>query len=183
MNNSDELSLSLVVCAAPLAERAADLAATLMEAGWRVRVVVTPSTSEWVQAPLIEAVTGTPLVMSQRRFHEARTWPEDDATVVAPLTFNTLNKWALGISDNYALGVLNESISLQRKTIAVPMIGPRFWDHPARAGSINLLRSAGVVFLDPVSQGEELVPVGSGAGPTVAAGFDAKRLIRALSDS
>ncbi len=171
------------MCGAPLAERAPDLAATLVDAGWRVRVVVTPTASEWVRAPRVEAVTGFPLVTRQRLFREPRTWPEDHATVVAPLSFNTLNKWALGISDNYALGVLNESISLQRKTIAVPMIGHRFWDHPARARSIDLLRSAGVVFVDPFSQGDDLAPVGAGAGPTVAAGFDAKRLVRALSDS
>ncbi len=181
--NDLERSLSLVVCAAPLAERAADLAGTLIEAGWRVRVVVTPTASEWVEAARIEAVTGSPLVTSQRRLREARTWGDDDGTLVAPLTFNTLNKWAMGISDNYALGVLNESISLQRKTIAVPMIGPRFWDHPARARSMDLLWRAGVVFLDPLSQGEDVAPVGSGVGPTVAAGFDAKRLVRALSDS
>lgn len=175
--------MTLVVCAAPLAERAGHLAEALMEAGWRVRVVATPTAREWVRAEHVEGVTGMAVVTSQRRFGEAKSWPEDAAAVVAPLTFNTLNKWALGVSDNYALGVLNESISLRRKTIAVPMIRPRFWEHPARARSIEVLSRAGVALLDPLSQGDEIAPLGSGAGPTVAAGFDAKRLVRALTNS
>lgn len=182
MSSSEGPGLSLVVCAAPLAERADDLAATLMEDGWRVRVVATPAADEWVHASRVERVTALPLVTTQRRFDEASIRSKDVATIVAPLTFNTLNKWALGISDNYALGVLNESTSLQRKTIAVPMIGPRFWDHPARAHSIDVLRAAGVTFIDPSGLGVELAPVASGTGLSVAASFDAKRLVRALSN-
>jgi flavoprotein len=32
--------------------------------------------------------------------------------VVAPATFNTINKWAQGISDTLALGLLNEATGL-----------------------------------------------------------------------
>ncbi len=41
-------SLALVVCAAPLARRAPDLAAALVDDGWGVTVVVTPAGSEWL---------------------------------------------------------------------------------------------------------------------------------------
>lgn len=182
MSLTEPASLSLVVCAAPLAERAADLAGAFVAAGWQVRVVVTPTAWDWVPAREVEAVIGTPVVTSQRRFGEARSWPDDTATVVAPLTFNTLNKWAAGISDNYAVGILNESISLRRRTIAVPMIGPRFWDHPARSRSIDVLRRAGVLFFDPVSHSDELAPVESGSGPPVAGAFDPKRLVLTLAN-
>jgi Flavoprotein len=33
-----------------------------------------------------------------------------DAIIVAPATFNTINKWAVGISDTLALGLLTEAI-------------------------------------------------------------------------
>jgi hypothetical protein len=32
--------------------------------------------------------------------------------VVAPATFNTINKWALGIIDTLVLGILNEALGL-----------------------------------------------------------------------
>ena len=102
--------------------------------------------------------------------------------MVAPLTFNTLNKWALGLADTYALGVLCEAIALKRKTIAVPFIGERFWGHPALQRSLSELSSA-VSIVDPRGdEFEELGPVPSGAGESVAAAFDAKRLVVALSD-
>lgn len=44
----------------------------------------------------------------------ANAWvpvPPPDAFVVAPCTFNTLNKWAAGVSDTLVLGLLNEARS------------------------------------------------------------------------
>jgi len=89
---------------------------------------------------------------------------------------------ALGLADTYALGVLCEAIALKRKTIAVPFIGERFWGHPALQRSLSELSSA-VSIVDPRGdEFEELGPVPSGAGESVAAAFDPKRLVVALSD-
>lgn len=38
--------------------------------------------------------------------------PPADAFVVAPATFNTIDKWAQDISDTLALGLLNEAADL-----------------------------------------------------------------------
>jgi phosphopantothenoylcysteine decarboxylase len=179
VSGSEVRSVTLVVCAAPLAERAGELAGALVNAGWAIRVVTTPMARDWVSASEIEAISGLPPIDAQRHVTQAKAWGEDEATVVAPLTFNTLNKWAAGIADNYALGILNESIALRRKTIAVPMIGHRFWNHPARSQSTALL-SQWVTFLDPAGEGTHLQAVPSGAGPTVAAAFDVDRLVGCL---
>ena len=134
---------------------------------------------DWVSASEIQAACGLPPIDAQRHVSQAKAWGEDDATVVAPLTFNTLNKWAAGIADNYALGVLNESISLARKTIAIPMIGHRFWNHPARSQSTALL-SKWVTFLDPAVEGVRMQAVPSGSGPSVAAAFALDRILACL---
>jgi hypothetical protein len=39
---------------------------------------------------------------------------------VAPATYNTINKWAQGISDTYPLSVLAELIGLSVPTVVVP---------------------------------------------------------------
>ena len=50
----------------------------------------------------------TAAVLSQHRLPcEPRSQPAD-AIIVAPATFNTINKWAQDISDTYALGLLAE---------------------------------------------------------------------------
>ena len=181
MSESEVRSVTLVVCAAPLADRASELAGVLVGAGWATRVVTTPMARDWVSASEIQAACGLPPIDAQRHVSQAKAWGEDDATVVAPLTFNTLNKWAAGIADNYALGILNESISLARKTIAIPMIGHRFWNHPARSQSTALL-SKWVTFLDPAVEGVHMRAVPSGSGPSVAAAFAFDRILACLSD-
>ena len=173
--------VTLVVCAAPLAERSAEVAASLISEGWRVRVVTTPSAIDWIPFADVELVTGMPPISRQRGPGTARSWPTDTATVVAPLTFNTLNKWAAGVTDNYALGILNEAISLRRRTIAVPVIGDRFWGHPIMSHSLEFLRRAGVTAVDPNGgKVADLRPVPSGTGVQVAAAFDVKWLLLAL---
>jgi phosphopantothenoylcysteine decarboxylase len=79
-----------------------------IEYGWRPHVILTPTAAEWGDLVAIRAITGTPIRVSPRLPHEQDPFPEADAVLAAPLTFNTINKWAAGISDTFALGLLNE---------------------------------------------------------------------------
>jgi len=48
-----------------------------------------------------------------------------DAILVAPATYNTINKWAQGISVTYALGVLAEGASLCVPMVILPSVKDR----------------------------------------------------------
>lgn len=69
--------------------------------------------------------------------------------VVAPLTFNSLNKWAAGIGDTTAAGLLNESIGLDIPVIAAPLVSAKLRRHPAYQRSVDTLTSVGVTIMDP----------------------------------
>jgi phosphopantothenoylcysteine decarboxylase len=73
--------------------------------------------------------------------------PPPDAIVVAPATTNTTIKWAAGISDTLALGLLVEGIGLGLPMVAMPYTNRAQAAHPAFARSVGLLRSWGVVVL------------------------------------
>src|SRR5262249_3151636 len=76
--------------------------------------------------------------------------PPPDAMVVAPCTFNTLNKWAYGSSDTLALGLLNEAIGLSIPVVAVPNPSTALAMHPAFLEAVARLRSWGMtVLFDP----------------------------------
>lgn len=170
--------LTLIACAAPLAERAADIAGAFTSAGWRVRVVTTASASAWVDAEAIEAVSGqAPTSVQRSPADPSQDAFSGSAVIVAPLTFNTLNKWALGIADNYALGILCEAVALGRPVVAVPMIGQRFWGHPATATSMALLLGCGVTMVDLAGGRGTISPLESGSGPSLAAAFDPTTLL------
>jgi hypothetical protein len=68
--------------------------------------------------------------------------------LAAPLTFNTINKWAAGISDSVALGVLNELLMNGSPIVAVPCAKPALGVHPAYRSSVRLLASVGVTVID-----------------------------------
>jgi hypothetical protein len=49
--------------------------------------------------------------------------PEPDAIIVAPATFNTINKWAAGIADTLALGLLCEATGKGLPVVVLPYLG------------------------------------------------------------
>jgi phosphopantothenoylcysteine synthetase/decarboxylase len=76
--------------------------------------------------------------------------PPPDAFVIAPATFNTINKLAQGISDTLALGLLNEAVGLGLPMVAVPWPNVALARHPVFVRSIATLREWGIrIVLDP----------------------------------
>lgn len=92
-------SLTVVVCGAPLAKRAADVAAALVENGWNVTVVATPAGRDWLDARQVEVAIGTPPASDYRQPHEPKRGNPPEQVVVCPLTLNTGSKLAAGIMD------------------------------------------------------------------------------------
>jgi phosphopantothenoylcysteine synthetase/decarboxylase len=84
--------------------------------------------------------------------------PPPDAIIVAPATVNTVNKWALGICDTLALGLLVEAIGKRLPLVAVPTTNPEHAAHPAFAENLARLRSWGVTVLARTGGGGEPFP-------------------------
>ena len=87
----------------------------------QVNVAVTPAALEFFDAVAIADQTGSP-VRSQYAKPGAPRSLIPDAILVAPATYNTINKWAQGISDTYALGVLAETTGLTVPTVVLPFV-------------------------------------------------------------
>jgi phosphopantothenoylcysteine synthetase/decarboxylase len=165
-------TLILVVCGAPLAERAHDVAAAALGAGWDVYVVATPAARSWLDEDAVRQVTGVPVRTDYRAPEQPKQIPAADSVVVCPATFNTVNKWAAGVADNYAMGVLCEVVGYGVPMVAVPMLKDELWRHPAWRPSMDRLSEAGVTFLDVQTGDVGARPVPSGSGAAIAAGFD-----------
>jgi Flavoprotein len=112
--------LALVACAAPLAARVHDVAARAIEVGWIVRVVATPSAMKWVDADRVEELTGCAVLVEQRQPGQAKRFPPPAQVIVCPATFNTVNKLAAGIMDNYATGLLCEALASRPRSLSHP---------------------------------------------------------------
>lgn len=73
--------------------------------------------------------------------------PPANAIVVAPLTFNSLNKWVLGVSDTLAVSLLCEYLGLEVPIVAAPNVNPALARHPQMRQHVQWLHDLGVQVL------------------------------------
>jgi hypothetical protein len=142
--------LYIVASAAPPVERISALVAAARARGWDTCLILTPSAAGWLADDLagLAAQTGHPVRSAYKRPGEPDVLPPADAMAVVPATFTTMNKWAAGISDTLALGLINEAIGMSLPIVVVPCVNDALARHPALAASYSTLRGAGVTVLE-----------------------------------
>ncbi|MFE3328349.1 flavoprotein [Streptomyces sp. NPDC059176] len=144
----DKPFLYVVVCAAGIAGNVDKLITAAHGRNWDVGVVATPQGLGFIDRTAVEAQTGYPIRSAWRLPGEPRPLPPADAVAVAPATFNTINKWASGISDTLALGILCEAYGTGIPTAVLPCLSVAQAAHPAYAQSLDRLRAMGVLVGD-----------------------------------
>jgi phosphopantothenoylcysteine synthetase/decarboxylase len=137
----------VIVCGAPPASEVGTLIKQAQTSGWDVCVIATPSAIGFIDRPALEELTGHPVRSHYKQPDENDLLPAPNAIIVAPATFNTINKWAAGISDTLALGLLTEAIGKRLRLIALPFINRAQAQHPAFEHSVQRLRAWGVQML------------------------------------
>lgn len=137
--------LYLLVCAAPPAQQTREVVPLLQAAGWEVCIIVTPQASRWMDIEGLAKLSGHLVRTDYKLPGEADPLPKADAMLVMPATFNTINKWAQGISDTLVTSLLCEALGRgSPPIIAVPCLKMDLVRHPAFSRSIALLRECGV---------------------------------------
>lgn len=145
-------TIGVVACAAGGVEHLrTDLVEPLLDAGHTVAVTLTPTAFKWLEATgdteRIASATGLPVRAASRLPSEPSPHPRLDAIVVAPATFNSTAKIALGLADNQALTLVTESLTVV-PVVLFPRINAAHAEHPAWAGHMSALRSAGVELIE-----------------------------------
>lgn len=138
--------LTVIVCGAGPASEVGQLIKLAQEHGWTVQVVSTPAALGFLDVAAIEAQTGSPVRSQYRKPGEPR-FREADAIIVAPATYNTINKWGQGISDTYALGILAETTALAVPIVVLPFVNYALAARVPFRRSIEELRREGVHIL------------------------------------
>ena len=145
---SDEKArvLSLIVCGAGPASAITTLIKQAQDRKWTVQVIATPAALDFFDPGAIESQTGRPVRNQYRKPGEPRS-EKADAIIVAPATYNTINKWAHGISDTYALGVLAETTGLGVPIVVLPFVNSALASRAPFRHSVEALRAEGVHIL------------------------------------
>lgn len=139
----------VIASGAPPVAQLADLVGLLQKRGWTVGVILTPTAAGWIDAQELATSTGCVVRSAPRLPSEDDPLPKADAVLAAPLTFNSVNKWAAGFADTVAVGVLCELLGAGVPIVAAPCVKELLRRHPAYESSIKRLSEAGVRFVDP----------------------------------
>ena len=157
-------TLYVIVCGGPRARHVGELVGRARAAGWTVCVIATPQAMKFIDVRALAEQTGFTVAHEYKLPNEIDTLPPADAMIVCPATFNTINKWAAGIADTLALGLLTEGIGKGLPIVAAPALNNAQEKHPAFGRSIAVLREAGVTVLYGPGVYEPAVP-GTGGRP------------------
>lgn len=151
--------LYLVISGAPAPEGLPSLVALLQEAGWRVVVFSTPMGTRFADLDELERLTGEPVRWEYRMPGTGTRTPQADLVLACPLSFNSVNKFAHGHADNFAVGLLCEMAGYGVPVVVVPHCKPQLASHPAFTASLDTLRSMGIgVLFDPAAPYEARLP-------------------------
>jgi phosphopantothenoylcysteine decarboxylase/phosphopantothenate--cysteine ligase len=145
------------------AYKSCELLRQLTESGHQVRVVPTESALRFVGAATFEALSGQPVHAGV--FHDVpevahvRLGQRAELVVVAPATADLLARAAHGRADDLLTATL---LTARCPVLLVPAMHTEMWLHPATRDNVALLRSRGVVVMEPASG--RLTGVDSGPG-------------------
>lgn len=122
----------------------------LIEEGYEVEVILTPSARSFVSEQVISALTDGHLYID---FFKDGMWvrypilaEEASLIVVAPATLNTMAKVASGIADNILLTTI---FSAKCPVFFFPAMEENMWNNPVTQNIINQLRTYGYFVWDP----------------------------------
>ena len=151
--------LYLLISGAPAPEGLPELIEQCQARGWRVLVFSTPAGTRFTDTAALEKQTAEPVRTSYRLPGEDKDFPAANALLACPLTFNSVNKFAHGHADNFAIGLLCELAGYGVPVLVVPHCKPQLASHPAFGASIATLRGMGVrVLFDPDAPYEHRLP-------------------------
>jgi len=141
--------LYLIGCTAPPVKDSATAIKLAQDTGWEVCLVLTPRAAGWLadELPALEELTGHPVRSEYKMHGQPDVLPDADAMLAAPVTLNTLSKWAMAMPDTLALGLLTEAIGKELPLVALPYINAAQAAHPALEAHVGLLRDNGVEIL------------------------------------
>lgn len=155
---TDQRVLYIVACATPVARDVTTLVRLAQDDGWDVCVVATPSAMCFLNPGEIYLITGHPVRSNYKRPDEPDVLPLPDAIIVAPASFNTINKWSAGIADTLALGLVTEAVGLGLPIVAMPSLNAAQAKHPAFSRSLKELEASGVSVVYGMGVNEPMEP-------------------------
>ncbi|MEV6287605.1 flavoprotein [Kribbella sp. NPDC051770] len=139
--------LYALVTGSPAATDVGKLVDLAQADGWDVCVIASPNGRPFIDCDALAAKTGHAVRSAYKEPDAPDVLPPADAMIVAPITCNSLAKWAAGISDTLPLGLLVEAVGKRQPVVAMPFSNYAQISFPAVQQAMERLSSWGVTML------------------------------------
>jgi phosphopantothenoylcysteine decarboxylase/phosphopantothenate--cysteine ligase len=124
----------------------------LVDAGAHVAPIMTPDAHRFVGPVTVSALASEPLHTSlwddASPIPHTRLGQNADVIVVAPATARVIAAYAMGLSDDLLVATL---IATRAPVVLCPAMHTEMWEHPSVVDNIALLKSRGVIVVEPQS--------------------------------
>ncbi len=155
MSSISGKKIILGVCGSIAAYKSAFLLRELQKEGAEVKVVMTPSATNFVAPLTFSSLSHNQVLVDmfppQTRSTSMGTWHIDlalwaDVMLIAPSTASTIAKVARGIADNFLTSL---ALALRAPLIMAPAMDADMYMHPATLSNLSVLRERGVFIIEP----------------------------------
>lgn len=147
MNEHGQPVLYAIVTGSPAARDIGKLVELAQADGWDVCVIASPNGYRFIDPDSLTAKSGHTVRHLYKDPDAPDELPPADAMIVAPITCNSLAKWAAGISDTLPLGLLVEAVGKRQPVVAMPFSNYAQISFPAVQDAIGKLTTWGVTVL------------------------------------
>ena len=144
------------------AYKAAELVRALQQNKVDVRVAMTHAAQEFIQPLTFSSLTGHKVITTmwseegrpatglddEGQIEHISEAQAADAIVIAPATAHILAKMAHGLADDFLSTML---LATTAPVIVAPAMNVNMWNHPATQANVQLLKSRGVIIVEPGS--------------------------------
>ena len=134
------------------AYKSCDLLRRLQDQGFKVTVIPTPASLNFVGKATWEALSGksvyTQVWESVEKVNHVSLGDKADYIIVAPATADLIARIANGRADDL---LTNTILASTAPKLLVPAMHPKMWLNPATQANVSKLREMGIVILDPAT--------------------------------
>lgn len=154
-----------------------ELIRMLAKAGASVKTVLSPAALEFIGQKTLETLTNSPVYIEQfaRKTDIEHISLSDwaDLFVIAPITANTISKFASGIADNLITTVFNVHFGAKKPVIIAPAMNTGMLENKFVQKNILALKNEGVKIVESETGSLACGTVGKGKMANVQKIFDA----------
>ena len=151
------------------AYKSCDLLRRLLDLDFKVTVVPTPSSLNFVGAATWEALSGRPVTtevfQSVEEVRHVSLAKKADFLIIAPATADLIARIAAGRADDLLTNVV---LAANVPTLIVPAMHPQMWSNAATVENVATLRARGYSVLDPEIGALTSGDIGQGRFPSTS---------------